>query len=173
MNRSATHIVTSLLVAGSLLAAERQPHLPQRVNFLIIMADQQSPHVMGCAGDRIVRTPNLDRLAAGGVRFAATYCGSPLCVPSRMTFLTSRHCSDIEVWSNGCVLDSETPTFAGALAAAGYETVLAGRMHFVGPDQRHGFTRRTIGDVSQARVPANPSSSVKGKMGKSLAGEAT
>jgi len=122
-----------------------------RPNFLIIMADQQSPHVMGCAGDRVVRTPHLDRLAAGGVRFTATYCGSPLCVPSRMTFLSSRHCSDIAVWSNQCVLDSQTPTFPGALAAAGYETVLAGRMHFTGPDQRHGFSRRTIGDVSQQR----------------------
>jgi hypothetical protein len=52
------------------------------------------------------------------------------------------------------VLDSQIPTFPGALAAAGYETVLAGRIHFVGPDQRHGFTRRTIGDVGQPRVPA-------------------
>lgn len=128
-----------------------------RPNFVIIMADQQSPHVLGHAGDPVVRTPNLDKLAARGVRFAANYCGSPLCVPSRMTFLTSRHCSGIEVWSNGCVLDSETPTFPAALAAAGYETVLAGRMHFTGPDQRHGFTRRTIGDVSQ------PLQTAKGK----------
>jgi len=143
-----TRIIPVLLLCGSALAAERKP------NFLIIMADQQSPHVMGCAGDRVARTPNLDKLAADGVRFAANYCGSPLCVPSRMTFLTSRHCSDIKVWTNGCVLDSETPTFPGALAAAGYETVLAGRMHFTGPDQRHGFTRRTIGDVSQPRVTA-------------------
>ena len=143
--RKAAWILLVLLWCGCALAAERKP------NFLIIMADQQSPHVLGCAGDRVVRTPNLDQLAASGVRFTATYCGSPLCVPSRMTFLTARHCSDIEVWTNACVLDSETPTFPGALAAAGYETVLAGRMHFAGPDQRHGFTRRTIGDVSQPR----------------------
>jgi choline-sulfatase len=125
----------------------------QHPNFLILMADQQSPHVLGHAGDRVVRTPNLDRLAADGVRFTSTYCGSPLCVPSRMTFLTGRSCSEIGVWSNGCVLDSEIPTFAGALAVAGYESVLCGRMHFVGPDQRHGFTRRIIGDVSQSRLP--------------------
>jgi len=148
MTTAITRIFPVLLLCGSALAAERKP------NFLIIMSDQQSPHVMGCAGDRVVRTPHLDRLAADGVRFAANYCGSPLCVPSRMTFLTARHCSDIAVWSNGCVLDSETPTFPGTLAAAGYETVLAGRMHFTGPDQRHGFTRRTIGDVTQPRMPA-------------------
>jgi choline-sulfatase len=144
MKRILCLLVVSALCPGTSALAGRP-------NFLIIMADQQSPHVMGCAGDRVVRTPNLDRLAAAGVRFAATYCGSPLCVPSRMTFLTARHCFQIDVWSNGCVLDSRTPTFPGALAAAGYETVLAGRMHFNGPDQRHGFTRRTLGDVSQAR----------------------
>lgn len=139
-------ICVALLLCVPVAAADRKP------NFLIIMSDQQSPHAMGCAGDRVVRTPHLDQLAANGVRFTATYCGAPLCVPSRMTFLTARHCSDIAVWSNSCVLDSETPTFPAALAAAGYETVLAGRMHFTGPDQRHGFTRRTIGDVGQPRA---------------------
>jgi len=154
-----------LLLCDSAFAAGRQP------NFLVIMADQQSPHVMGCAGDRVVRTPHLDRLAAGGVRFAANYCGSPLCVPSRMTFLTARHCSDIEVWTNGCVLDSATPTFPGALAAAGYEAVLAGRMHFTGPDQRHGFTRRTIGDVNQPRVPAKGKHSFLGSIPVATTGQ--
>lgn len=143
-----------IVVASVLLFVEAVLGGDQRPNFLLILADQQSPHVMGCSGDRVVRTPNLDQLAAQGVRFAANYCGSPLCVPSRMTFLTARHCSDIGVWTNSCVLDSEIPTFPSALAAAGYETVLAGRMHFDGPDQRHGFTRRTIGDVGQPRVPA-------------------
>jgi len=154
-----------VLLCGSVIAAERKP------NFLIIMADQQSPHVMGCAGDRVVRTPHLDKLAADGVRFAANYCGSPLCVPSAMTFLTSRNCSDIKVWTNGCVLDSEMPTFPGALASAGYETVLAGRMHFTGPDQRHGFTRRTIGDVSQPRVPAKGKSPLLGHIPQATTGQ--
>lgn len=154
-----------LLCLSCVVAAQRKP------SFLILMADQQSPHVLGCAGDRVVRTPNLDQLAANGVRFAATYCGSPLCVPSRMTFLTARHCSDIEVWSNGCVLDSGIPTFPQALAAAGYETVLAGRMHFVGPDQRHGFTRRTIGDVNQARRPAAGKHPLLGHIPAATAGQ--
>jgi arylsulfatase A-like enzyme len=146
------------LACGSVPAADCRP------NLVIILADQQSPHVLGCAGDRVVRTPHLDRLAAGGVRFTATYCGSPLCVPSRMTFLTARHCSPIGVWSNGCLLDSQTPTFPGALAAAGYETVLAGRMHFAGPDQRHGFTRRKIGDVGQPRLAGGGTPSLLGSI---------
>ena len=125
--------------------------MSQKPNLLVILTDQHNPHVMRCAGDPIIRTPNLDRLASRGVRFTSTYCGSPLCAPSRMTFLTSRHCSDIEVWTNGCSLDSRIPTFAHSLKAAGYETVLCGRMHFNGPDQRHGFESRIVGDIGHAR----------------------
>src|SRR3989304_8002890 len=69
--KRATRILPVLLLCGPAFAAERKP------NFLIIMADQQSPHGLGCAGDRVVRTPHLDQLAASGVRFTAAYCGSP------------------------------------------------------------------------------------------------
>ena len=62
-----------------------------RPNFLVIMSDQHSPHFLGCAGERLVRTPHLDALAERGVAFDANYCAAPLCVPSRMTFLTGRH----------------------------------------------------------------------------------
>lgn len=95
----------------------------------------------------MVHTPHLDRLAAAGTRFAHAYASSPLCVPSRMSFLTGRRPSSTGVWTNTCVLPSEVPTFAHALGAAGYETVLCGRMHFMGPDQLHGFDRRLVGDV--------------------------
>ena len=129
--------------------------MADRPHFLLIMSDQHNPHVMGCAGDGVVRTPHLDALAAGGVRFGSATCGSPLCVPSRMTFLTGRHCSDLDVYTNGCYLPSDVPTFAHSLGAAGYEVTLGGRMHFVGPDQRHGFHRRLVGDVT-ASVPGGP-----------------
>ena len=120
----------------------------ERPNLVVVMSDQHNPRVLGCAGDPIIRTPHLDRLAAQGVRFAQTYAGSPLCVPSRATFLTGQGCSAIQVWSNSCTFASGIPTFAHALAIAGYDTVLSGRMHFKGPDQRHGFTERVMGDVS-------------------------
>lgn len=121
--------------------------MPEQPNLLVFVSDQHNPHVLGCYGDSVVRTPNLDALATRGVRFANNYCNFPLCVPSRMSFMTGQPCSDIEVWSNNCSLSSNVPTFAHALGAAGYETVLCGRMHFVGPDQRHGFMSRPIGDV--------------------------
>lgn len=120
----------------------------KRPNILIIMSDQHHAGVMGCAGDPIVRTPNLDRLAAGGVRFNSAYCPSPLCGPSRMSFMTSRHPHEIGVWDNEDELKSDIPTFVHAFHSAGYDTILSGRMHFVGADQRHGFAKRLIGDVA-------------------------
>ena len=112
------------------------------------MSDQHHAGYMGCAGDPVVETPNLDRLAEKGLRFTNAYCPSPLCGPSRMSFMTGRHPHEISVWDNQDELASDVPTFAHAFADAGYETVLSGRMHFVGADQRHGFAKRLIGDVS-------------------------
>jgi len=121
-----------------------------RPNLLVIMSDQHNPHVAGYAGESLVRTPNLDRLAARGVTFEQTYCPGPLCVPSRMAFVTGLYPRDLGIWTNGGRLDSDTPTFGHQLSLAGYETTLCGRMHFVGPDQQHGFDRRLVGDVSGA-----------------------
>jgi len=124
-------------------------------NVLVIMSDQHSPHVLGCYGNEIVRTPNLDRLAGQGMRFTNAYCPSPLCVPSRMSFMTSRMPSRNRVWDNAHVLSSGTPTWAHRLGSAGYETALIGRMHFTGSDHRHGFEKRPLGEFS-ARHPGVP-----------------
>lgn len=120
----------------------------KRPNILLIMSDQHNPHIMGCSGDNIIKTPNIDLLADNGIRFKNCYCPAPLCVPSRMSFMTSRYPHENEVWTNACHLSSDIPTFAHSLSASGYDTVLCGRMHFCGPDQRHGFTKRLVGDVT-------------------------
>jgi choline-sulfatase len=121
-------------------------------NLVIFLSDQHSPHILGCGGDAIARTPHLDALAARGVIFDNCYSAAPVCVPSRMTFLTAQYPSDIDVWTNSCLLDSQIPTFAHALSLAGYETVLCGRMHFAGRDQHHGFEKRLVGDISGAMI---------------------
>jgi choline-sulfatase len=125
-------------------SAEKMP------NILVIMSDQHRADAMGNAGNAIVRTPNLDRLATDGVRFSNAYCTSPLCAPSRMSFMTCRHPHELDMWDNECQLNSDIPTFAHAFLSEGYDTVLSGRMHFVGWDQRHGFAERLIGDVAES-----------------------
>lgn len=125
-----------------------QPHL------LILISDQHNASIMGAAGDR-VQTPWLDDLSERGTRFETCYCNHPLCVPSRSSFLTSRYTHELEVWGNGSSLSSNIPTFAHGLGAAGYHTVLVGRMHFVGGDQHHGFAERRLGDVSSGHIATN------------------
>ena len=123
-----------------------------RPNILFILSDQHSKFHLGCYGDPLVRTPHLDRLASEGMRFANAYTPSPLSAPARMAFMTGRRPSANQVWGNDHILNSALPTWAHTLGAAGYETALLGRMHFVGPDQRHGFERRPIGEHT-ARHP--------------------
>lgn len=116
-------------------------------NVLVVISDQHTASILGCAGDPLVQTPNLDRLNAGGVRLDAAYCSFPLCCPSRMSFLTGRYASEIDCLDNRVQLSSDIPTFAHAFSVSGYETVLAGRMHIIGADQLHGFEQRLLGDV--------------------------
>ena len=119
-----------------------------RPNILLIMSDEHDPAVSGCYGHPLVQTPNLDRLASHGVLFENAYCNNPICVPSRMSFLTGQYASDVNVFDNGSPLASEIPTFAHYLEASGYETTLCGRMHMIGPDRLHGFGRRLFDDMS-------------------------
>ena len=120
----------------------------KRPNILLIMSDEHDPAVTGCYGHPLVQTPNLDRLAAQGVLFENAYCNNPICVPSRMSFLTGKYASDVNVFDNCSPLASEIPTFAHFLQASGYETTLCGRMHMIGPDRLHGFGQRLFDDMN-------------------------
>lgn len=128
----------------------------ERPNLLHIHSDQHSPLVLGCYGDPVVHTPNLDRLAQGGVLFESAYCPSPICVPSRMSALTGRHPYQNRVWTNEHILDSGIPTVAHALGAAGYRPVIVGRMHALGPDQLHGYAERLVGDHASNYIGGAP-----------------
>ena len=112
--------------------------MSSRPNLLYIHSDQHSPSVLGCYGDPLVETPNLDALAARGVRCGSVYCPSPVCVSSRMAMLSGRYPHEIGVWTNHDMLDSGVPTLAHSMGAGGYRPVLIGRMHSRGPDQLHG-----------------------------------
>jgi choline-sulfatase len=118
-------------------------------NLLFILSDQHTQKIAGCYGDRIAETPNIDRLAARGVVFDNAYCASPVCVPSRMSLLTSLPPYRQDCWTNDDILASDRPTWAHALGAAGYSPALVGRLHALGPDQLHGFAVRFVGDHSR------------------------
>ena len=118
-----------------------------RPNILLIMSDEHAPIFSGPYGHPLVQTPNLNRLADNGVTFTNAYCNSPLCVPSRMSFMTGRYVHHIGVWDNASPLASDTVTWAHLLRKVGYDVVLCGKQHFCGQDQRHGFRTQLARDL--------------------------
>jgi len=89
----------------------------------------------------------MNRLADNGVTFTNAYCNSPLCVPSRMSFMTGRYIHHIGAWDNAAPLPSDTATWAHLLRAVGYDVVLSGKQHFCGQDQLHGFRAQLARDL--------------------------
>jgi choline-sulfatase len=141
----------------------RRDSVPQPPNILLIMADQLTPFLTGAYDHPVVRTPNLDRLVERGVRFDAAYTPYPLCAPARASFMTGRYASTIGCYDNAAVLPADEPTLAHYLTNAGYETVLSGKMHFIGPDQLHGFRHRLTTDVYPAGVDWVPTLDEEGR----------
>ncbi len=125
----------------------RVPHQP---NILILMADQLNPAALPAYGNPVVKAPHIDRLAAGGVVFDSAYCNSPLCAPSRFSFMSGQLPSTIAGYDNAAEFAASVPTFAHHLRHAGYHTVLSGKMHFCGADQLHGFEERLTPDIYPA-----------------------
>ncbi|MGH6943212.1 MAG: choline-sulfatase, partial [Geminicoccaceae bacterium] len=94
--------------------------------------------------------PHVARLADEGVVFENAYCNSPLCAPSRCSMMAGRLPSRIGTYDNASEFPASVPTLAHGLRAQGYRTCLAGKMHFVGPDQLHGFEERLTTDIYPA-----------------------
>ena len=126
-------------VFGAAAPSEAQER--QRPNVLWISGDDHAPYVMGAYGNRIVRTPNLDRLAAQAMRFDRAYCNSPVCTASRQSLLTGRYPRTIGVTQLRTPLPSAEVTLAEMLKEAGYATGAIGKMHF-NSDLPHGFDVR-------------------------------
>lgn len=133
-----------------------------RPNILVLMADQMTAQALPFAtnGPTLdhspVIAPNLRRLAERGVVFKSAYCNSPLCGPSRFSMLSGQLPSRIGGYDNACELTADTPTVAHYLRAGGYRTILTGKMHFVGPDQLHGFEERLTTDIYPADFSWTP-----------------
>lgn len=118
----------------------------ERPNILTIMSDEHGPMFSSTYGHPLVQTPNMDRLARQGTTFDAAYSNAPLCVPSRLSFMTGKFASRCEGWDNATPLSSDALTWPVLLRSAGYDAVLAGKMHLIGPDRLHGFREQLAYD---------------------------
>jgi len=121
--------------------------MTERPNFLFVQADQLAARVLPAHGHQVAKTPNIDRLAEQGVVFEHAYCNYPLCAPSRFSMMSGLLPSHAGAYDNGAEFPASLPTFIHYLRLLGYQTCLAGKMHFIGPDQLHGFEDRLTTDI--------------------------
>ncbi len=152
---------SALTALATAPVAVSQP--PQRKpNFLFIIADDHAGYVLGCDGNAKAVTPHIDRLASQGMRFANHHCNSPVCTPSRQSFLTGQlpHAAGVTLLGTPLALDK--PTLARHFQSAGYQTAVFGKMHFNRPGEPglHGFdiaeTEDVITKAWRARAISKP-----------------
>ncbi|MEG9862220.1 MAG: choline-sulfatase [Parvularculales bacterium] len=120
-------------------------------NFLFIQADQLAASALSSYGNSTVKDPHMRKLADTGVVFENCYCNLPMCGPSRASMHSGRMPFSIGMYDNASEFHAGIPTFAHYLRTMGYRTELSGKMHFVGPDQLHGYHRRHTTEI----YPAN------------------
>lgn len=121
--------------------------MPDRPNILLKQTDQHPACLAGFAGDKIVRTQNLDALAERSVHCTTTLCSSPVCTPSRMGILSGKEPHRCAGWNNHWMIFPEHITWPEQFAQHDYSTALIGKMHFGGRDQHQGFQHRPYGDL--------------------------
>ncbi|MGJ8516354.1 choline-sulfatase [Carnimonas bestiolae] len=122
----------------------------KRPNILIVIADQVNGRLFENGPADYLKVPHLRRWFAQATNFSNSYTGSPLCSPARASLMTGQLPSHTGVYDNAAEFPSSLPTYAHHLRRAGYQTLLSGKMHFVGPDQLHGFEKRLTTDVYPA-----------------------
>ena len=118
-----------------------------RPNILLLMTDEHGAQFSGTYGHPFIATPAMDRLAGEGVTFDAAYCNNPLCVPSRLSFLTGQYTHRCRGWDNATPLAADAVTWPHLLGAAGYDVALSGKMHLIGDDPLHGFHEQLAHDL--------------------------
>lgn len=121
--------------------------MSKRPHILFLMSDEHRADICGYEGNAVIRTPNLDRLAATGIAFRNAYTPSPICIPARQSMMAGQFPRTTGCERYGQDLQPGAMTFARRLSQYGYQTVVSGKLHHMGPDQMQGWTRRIAGDM--------------------------
>ena len=116
----------------------------KRPNIIMYFSDQQRWDTMGCYGQKLDVTPNLDRLAANGVLFSNAFTCQPVCGPARACLQTGLYATETGCYRNGIALDPHADTIAKRLGAAGYDTAYVGKWHLASGEQGHDYATTAI-----------------------------
>jgi len=114
-------------------------------NTIFILSDEHNKRVLGCYGHPMIRTPNLDRLAARGTRFTAAYTNCPICVPARASFATGQYVHRTRCWDNAIAWRGDPPSWGHRLMAAGHRVVSIGKLHYQASEPAlNGFSEEIL-----------------------------
>jgi choline-sulfatase len=113
---------------------------PQPANLIFFQSDNHNRAVTGCYGHAHVKTPNLDKIAASGVRFENSYAASALCCPARATIATGRYPHQTGFWDNAIAYDGSVPSWHHRLREQGHTVVAVGKLHYRSGEDDNGFT---------------------------------
>ena len=113
-------------------------------NLMFLFSDQHTRGVLGCHGNPVVRTPNLDRLAERGALFRSAYCNAPICVPSRASMATGRHVHEIGHWDNCSPYRGDEESWGHRLQVGGYRVAAIGKLHYRDIRDSNGFDEEIL-----------------------------
>ena len=113
-------------------------------NLLFILSDEHAREGLGCYGYPLVKTPNLDRLAARGIRFVNAYTPSPICVPARASLATGRYVHETGCWDSAAPYHGQIEGWAHRLAAAGHRVTSIGKLHYRSRYDPNGFSEEIL-----------------------------
>ncbi len=133
--------------------------MSDKLNVLFIITDAMRADHMSCAGNRTVKTPNLDRLAKDGIRFTNHFCTNPICMPNRATLITGVYPNVHGVRSNGINLSHHIPTIIQTLNKRGWHTAAIGKIHhqyWLGPFKHKSRSAESLTDWSLSRGNSYP-----------------
>jgi choline-sulfatase len=99
-------------------------------NLLFILSDEHNKRVLGCEGHPMIRTPNLDALAARGTRFTSAYTNCPICVPARASFATGRYVHEVRCWDNAIAYTGQAASWGHRLMEQGHHAASIGKLHY-------------------------------------------
>jgi len=109
-------------------------------NVILLQSDNHNRDLLGAYGHPIVRTPNMDQIAAAGARFDNAYCASSLCCPSRSALATGRYPHQSGYWDNTIVYDGRLPSWMHRVRDQGHTCVSVGKLHFRSAEDDNGFS---------------------------------
>lgn len=113
-------------------------------NVIVFMSDEHNKRILGCYGNKLVKTPHLDKMAANGTRFENAYTNCPICVPARASFQTGQYVNKIGYWDNALPYDGQVKGWGHRLIDEGHEVVSVGKLHFRSSEDPNGFSREII-----------------------------